>query len=75
MVQQLGTVLLTQYSGSSSRIATATNRAEQSTSSNTGWKWAQRDDAEWMLNDFINNIYGETVFGLRKEELSQDEMK
>lgn len=36
---------------------------------NTGWKWAQREDAEWMLNDFMRSEKDGIVWGLTKEQM------
>lgn len=42
------------------------------TSLSIGWKWAQREDAEWMLNDFIvseNTIWGPTKQSIRGDTI------
>ena len=35
--------------------------------SHTGWKWARREDAEWMPNDFIQSEKDGTIWGLKKQ--------
>lgn len=42
------------------------------TCSPIGWKWAQRDDAKWMMDDFVkNDEKNGTMFGLTKEQLQE----
>lgn len=39
------------------------------TSTGIGWKWARCEDAEWMFDDYISNIYSDRTWGLKKGEL------
>lgn len=43
---------------------------QQNLCSTTGWKWARREDAEWMLNDFITSKSDGKLWGLSKTEIS-----
>ena len=42
---------------------------KQRSSLNTGWKWAQCEDAEWMFNDFCKSEASGKIWGLTKAEL------
>ena len=35
----------------------------------TGWKWAQREDALWMVNDWSDSENRGTIWGLDKDVL------
>lgn len=39
------------------------------TSMSIGWKWAQREDAEWMLNDYVEHVDCGNVWGIDKKWL------
>jgi hypothetical protein len=39
------------------------------TCSTIGWKWAQREDAEWMMEDFIHGLETGKMWGLDKNDL------
>lgn len=41
----------------------------QKSSSGIGRKWARCEDAEWMLEDFIQSEKSGEIWGLRKEDL------
>jgi hypothetical protein len=47
----------------------AQSGAVLNSSTHTGWKWAQREDAEWMFDDFITSEQSGKIWGLSKEEL------
>ena len=39
-------------------------------SSTIGWKWAQSDDAAWMVSKWMTEENDGKVFGLTKEQLT-----
>lgn len=72
-------LLLKPCTDSSSRIATknpmthVARREKPSAYSPIGWKWAQREDAEYALNLYIEDENNRTMFGLKKSDLGGNE--
>ena len=42
---------------------------KRNTCSITGWKWAQRDDATWMVNDWIENCKKGEIWGVKMKDV------